>query len=143
MGVSLVWDISIFGVVQHVLKGKSDNLQSKTEVVFFVGYPKGTVGGLFYSHKNNKVFVSTNAKFLENDYLNDYTPRSRVVLTKMNELVNEQPMDETRDDMVVLDIPQDTTHEMSNTQVPCHSGRIVRPPIRLIGLGETYEAISE
>ena len=51
-------------------------LPSKTEVVFFVGYPKGAVEGLFYSHKANKVFVSTNAKLLENDYMNDYTPRS-------------------------------------------------------------------
>ena len=32
---------------------------------------------------------------------------------------------------------------MSSTQVPHHSGRIVWPPIRFIGLGETYEAISE
>ncbi|XP_065635628.1 uncharacterized protein LOC111994698 [Quercus suber] len=32
---------------------------------------------------------------------------------------------------------------MSNTQVPRRSGRIVRPPIRFIGLGETYETISE
>ena len=61
----------------------------------------------------------------------------------MNELVNEQPMDETRDDVVVLDTPQDTTHEMSSTQVPRRSGRIVLPPIRFIGLGETYEAILE
>ena len=52
-------------------------------MVFFVGYPKGTIGGLFYNHKDNKVFVSTNAKFLENDYMNDYTPRSRVVLAEM------------------------------------------------------------
>ena len=52
-------------------------------------------------------------------------------------------MDETRDDVVVLDTPQDTTHDMSSTQVPCCSERIVRPPIRFIGLGETYEAISE
>ena len=56
-------------------------------MVFFVGYPKGTVGGLFFSHKDNKVFVRINAKFLENDYMNDYTPRSRVVLAEMNELV--------------------------------------------------------
>ena len=70
-------------------------------MVFFVGYPKGTVRGLFYSHKDNKVFVSTNAKFLENDYINDYTSRSRVVLAKINELVNEQPIDETRDDVAV------------------------------------------
>ena len=109
--------LHIWGCLAHVLKGKSDKLQSKTEVVFFVGYPKGTVGGLFYSHKDNKVFVSTSAKFLENDYMNDYTPRSRVVLAEMNEPVVKQPMDETRDDVVVLDTPQDITHEMTSTQV--------------------------
>ena len=59
-------------------------------MVFFVGYLKGTVGGLFYSHKDNKVFVSTNANFLENDYMNDFTPKSRVVLAEMNETVIEQ-----------------------------------------------------
>ena len=32
---------------------------------------------------------------------------------------------------------------MSSTQVSRRSGRIVRPPIRFIGLGETYEAILE
>ena len=76
--------LHIWGCSAYVLKGKSDKLQSKIKVVFFVGYPKGTVGGLFYSHKDNKVFVSTNAKFLENDYMNEYTPRSRVVLAEMN-----------------------------------------------------------
>ena len=75
--------------------------------------------------------------------MNNFTPKSRVVLAEMNEPVNEQPMDETRDDVVVLDTPQDTTQEMSSTQVPRRSGRIVRPPIRFIGLGETYEAILE
>ena len=79
----------IWGCLAHVLKGKSNKLQSKKEVVFFVRYPKGTVGGLFYCHKDNKVFVSTNVKFLENDYMNDYTPRSRVVLAEINEPVNE------------------------------------------------------
>ena len=110
--------LHIWGCPAHMLKGKSNKLQSKTEVVLFVGYPKGTVGGLFYSHKDNKVFVSTNAKFLENDYINDYTPSSRVVLAKMNAPVNEQPMDDTRDDVVVLDTQQDTTCEMTSTQEP-------------------------
>ena len=32
---------------------------------------------------------------------------------------------------------------MSSTQVPHRIGRIIWPPIRFIGLGETYEAISE
>ena len=52
-------------------------------------------------------------------------------------------MDETRNDVVVSDTPQDITHEMTSTQEPCCSGRIIRPPIRFIGLGETYEAILE
>ena len=107
--------LHIRGCLAHVLKGKPDKLEPKSEVCLLVGYPKETRGYLFYSHKDDKVFVSTNAKFLENDYLNDYTPRSRVVLTKMNELVNEQPMDETRDDVVVLETPQDSTHEMTST----------------------------
>ena len=32
---------------------------------------------------------------------------------------------------------------MTSTQVPCRSERIIRPLIGFIGLGETYEAISE
>ena len=61
----------------------------------------------------------------------------------MNEPVIEQSMDETRNDVVVSDTPQDITHEMTSTQESCCSGRIIRPPIRFIGLGETYEAILE
>ena len=75
--------------------------------------------------------------------MNNYTPKSRVVLAKMNEPIIVQSMDETRDDVAVLDTLQDITHEMTSTQVPRCSGRIVRPSIRFIGLGETYEAISE
>ena len=89
------------------------------------------------------MFVSTNAKFLENDYMNDYTPRSRVFFAKMNEPIIEQPIHEIRDNVDVLDTPQDITNEITSTQVPRRSGRIVRPPIRFIGLGETYETIPE
>ena len=35
--------LHIWGCPAHVLKGKSDKLQFKTEVVFFVGYPEGIV----------------------------------------------------------------------------------------------------
>ena len=47
--------------------------------------------------------------------MNDCTPKSRVVLAKMNEPIIKQSMDETRNDVVVLDTPQDITHEMTNT----------------------------
>ena len=99
------------------------------------------MGYLFYSRNDNKVFVSTNANFLENDYMNNFTLRSRVVLVEMNEPVIEQPMDDTRNDMVVSNTPQDITHEMTSTQKSCRHGRIVRPPVRFIGLVETYKAI--
>ena len=85
-------------------------------MVFFVGYSKGIVGGLFYGHKDNKVFVSTNAKFLENDYMNDFTPKTRDILAEMNEPIIEQSMDETRNDVVVSNTPQNITHEMTSTQ---------------------------
>ena len=84
-------------------------------MVFFVGYPKGNFGGLFFSHKDNKAFVSINATLLENDYMNNFTPRSRVVLAEMNEPLFKQSMDETRNDAVVSDTPQDITHEMTST----------------------------
>ena len=47
--------------------------------------------------------------------MSNFTPRSRVVLVEMNEPVNENPMDETRDDVAVLDTPQDITHKMTST----------------------------
>ena len=61
------------------------------------------------------MFVSTNAKFLEEDYVNNFNPRSKVVLAEIDEPVIEQPMDETRDVVVVVDTPQDSTHEMTST----------------------------
>ena len=135
--------LHIRGCPTHMFKGKSNKLEAKTEVCMFLGYSKETKGYLFYNHKNNKMFVSTHAKFLEDDYVNNFNPRSKVVLAELDEPIIKQPMDETRDDVVVLDTPQDITHEMSNTQVPCRSGRFVKPPIRFIGLGETYETISK
>ena len=46
----------------------------------FVGYPKRTRGYYFYNSEKQKVFVSTNAKFLEEDYMKDYEPKSKIKL---------------------------------------------------------------
>ena len=133
----------IWGCLAHMLKGKPDKLEPKSKVCLFIGYPKETRGYLLYSHIDNKVFVTINAKFLENDYMNNFTPRSRVVLAKMTETVIEQSMDETRNDVVVSNTPQDTTYEMTSTLEPRRSGRSIRPPVRFTLLGQTFEAISE
>ena len=75
--------IRIWGCPAHVLKGKTGKLEPRTEVCMFVGYPKGTRGGLFYSPQDKKVFVSTNATFLETNYMTDYKPRSKVVIEEL------------------------------------------------------------
>ena len=53
--------LHIWGCLAHVLKGKSDKLETKTKVCMFLGYSKETKGYLFYNHKDNNVFVSTHA----------------------------------------------------------------------------------
>ena len=51
-------------------------MESRSETCIFVGYPKETKGYYLYSPSDLKVFVSTNAKFLEKDYMNDFVARS-------------------------------------------------------------------
>ena len=59
-------------------------MEPKTEVCVFIGYPKGTKGGMFYNPKEKKVIVSTNAKFLETDFLTNHIPRSKLVLQELS-----------------------------------------------------------
>ena len=61
-------------------RGKIRKLDSRTEVCLFIGYPKGTRGGIFYNPRDKKVFVSKHATFLEHEYINDFKPRSKVLL---------------------------------------------------------------
>ena len=54
-----------------------------------VGYPRGTKGYLFYDPKEQRVLVSTNACFLEEDYIIDNKPRSKVILDELRAKTNE------------------------------------------------------
>ena len=47
--------------------------------------------------------------------MNNFNPRSKIVLAEIDELVVKQPKDESRDDVALLDTPQNTTHQMSST----------------------------
>ena len=59
-------------------------MESRIEVCLFIGYPKGTRGGLCYSSSEKKVIVSTNAKFFEEDYVNNFKPTSKVILEELD-----------------------------------------------------------
>ena len=76
--------IHIWSASTHVLRKEPHKLESRTEVCLFMGYPKGTRGGFFYSSSDKKFIVSTNAKILEEDYVNNFKPKSKVILKELD-----------------------------------------------------------
>ena len=75
--LQLLW---IWGCLVYVLKGKMSKLETRSEVCYFIGYPKGTFGWYFYDPREQKVFVSTNAVFLEDGYIMNHKPGGRIDL---------------------------------------------------------------
>lgn len=75
--------VCIWGCPAHVLKGKIGKMEPRSKVCMFVSYPKGTRRGIFYNAQENKVFVSTDAMFLEHNYIEDFKPRNKVVLEEL------------------------------------------------------------
>ena len=63
---------------------KQQKFESRTEMCMFIGYPKETRGGILYNPKEKKVIVSTHATFLEADYMNNFKPKSKVVLEELD-----------------------------------------------------------
>ena len=59
-------------------------MESRIEVCLFIGYLKGTRGGFFYSSSDKKVIVSTNANILEEEYVNNFKPKSKVILEELD-----------------------------------------------------------
>ncbi|KAA0062799.1 gag/pol protein [Cucumis melo var. makuwa] len=90
------------------------------------GYPKGARGGYFYDPKDNKVFVSTNATFLEEDHIREHKSRKPSALTR------------------VVHVGSSTrTHQPQSLREPRRSGRVTNLPIRYMSLTETLTVISD
>ena len=120
-----------------MLKGKIEKIESRTETCIFVGYPKGTKGYYFYSPSDLKVFVSTNAKFLEKDYMNEFITKSRIVLNKMSG--DTIPQEVSQPSPIVSSEPS----QDQQPTIPRRSGRVIRQPERYIGLGESVENLPD
>ena len=72
--------VHIWGYPTHVLKQEVEKLEPRLEVCQFVRYSKGTRGYYFYSQVDQKVFMSKNVKFLENNSMMSNNIRSEVNL---------------------------------------------------------------
>ena len=67
-----------------MLVQKTSKLASHSELCLFVVYPKGMKGYVIYSPSDNKTFVSTNTRFLEDDFMKNAKPRSKLVLEELS-----------------------------------------------------------
>ena len=156
--------IRIWGAPAHVLRKDPNKLESRTEVCMFVGYPKGTRGGLFYSPSDKKVIVSTHATFLEEDYISNFKPKSKIILEELDSaqqqteppvswpLIPLIPMHVQRGENVpegeqaqVEPVEQDPIQVEPEPAQPVElrrSDRVRRKPARYVLLGESYQVIA-
>ncbi|TYK05842.1 gag/pol protein [Cucumis melo var. makuwa] len=61
------------------------------------GYPKESKGGLLYDPQENKIFVSTNATFLEEDHIQNHQTRSKLVLEEISKSITDKPSSSTKE----------------------------------------------
>ena len=58
-------------------------LETRSKVCYFIDYLKGTNSWYFYDLREQKVFVSTNAIFLKDNYIINHKARGRIVLEEV------------------------------------------------------------
>ena len=118
----------------HVLKRDPSKLEARIDVCMFVGYPRGTKGYMFYDPQDQKVFVSTNARFLEEDYMMNNKSRTKTILDELRDEGIENPVTVTQVHPPLVTSTQERGE-------PRRSGRVVRQPEHFIGLGEIPEEL--
>lgn len=82
------------------------------------------------------MFVSTNVRFLEDDYVNNYKSKSRVVQEETSDTRAGTFVDVFGDEVVVSDTPQVTADEIPSIIIPRRSDRFMF-------LGEAFEVIQK
>lgn len=88
------------GCQVHVLEGKMDKIDARSEQCTQIGCPKETKYYLFYSTQD-KVFTSTNAIFLEDS--RERESNDKVLLEKMNVSVPNSSTSEIRIEPMIND----------------------------------------
>ena len=77
--------LRIWGCPTNVKKTVGDKLDSRSIKCKFVEYPKELIGYYFYHPLEQKVFVSRNATFLENEFLLDGNNGNMINLEEIQE----------------------------------------------------------
>ena len=98
-------------------------LENRSKLYLLVGYPKESKGGLFYDPQDNKVFVSTNATFLEEDHIKNHQPHSKLILNEISTDATVIPSSSTK--VVDRTWKSAQSHPSQELRVPQSSGRDV------------------
>ena len=102
-----------------MLKGKMSKLETRLEVCYFIGYPKDTFGWYFSDPREQKVFVHTNAIFLEDDYSMNHKPKGRIDMREIRGEPSDPPTVENN-------VRQEKATSLPiSAPIPCCSRRIV------------------
>ena len=90
-----------------------------------MGYPKRKKGYVFYSPSDNKMFVNTNAKVLEEDCMKNAKSRSRLVLEELFEEGSSTSQREIISQPIIRELQTKVEPTM-----PCRSRRVVVVRVR-------------
>ncbi|KAA0049830.1 gag/pol protein [Cucumis melo var. makuwa] len=133
----------IWGCPALVFVTNLKKLEPRSRLCQFVGYPKETRGGQFFDPQENRVFVSTNVTFLEEDHMSNHKSRSKLVL---NEATDESTrvVDEIGPSSKV-DEPTTSgqSHHSQSLRMPRRNGRVVSQPNHYLGLTKTQVVIPD
>ena len=114
--------IKIWGCPAYVKLVNTDKLESKSEKGRFIGYPKDSLGYYFYFPADHRVIISRNARFLENEFLEEGGSGRNIKL----EVETNEPQTDIADDGMST---QQTS--VSDTNAPTRkSSRVSKPPER-------------
>ena len=95
-------------------------MDAKSELCWFVGYPKGTRGYNFYNKSDMKVTMSTNAKFMGEEYI------MNLIIRDMNEWTEKTEFPIIQDNVVHVDAQPLILDTDTPNMLRC-SGRVIRP----------------
>ena len=115
-----------------MLVQKISKLVSRSKLYLFVGYSKGTKGYVFYSPIDNKTFVSTNTRFLEDDFMKNTKPRSKLVLEELSREGSSISQREIISQPIIIKLQTE-----AEPTIPHHSRRVVRESERY-GMYNTF-----
>jgi hypothetical protein len=111
--------LKVWGCKAYVKRLMPDKLEPKAEKCIFIGYPKETIGYIFYHRSEGKVFVAKNGSFLEKDFLSKEVSGRKVELDEVIEPSLELESSAAPEVVLALPIPtgeeaNDEDHETLN-----------------------------